>query len=273
MLLKDKSSVRNSGAGHRRGLLAQAGLCGGELHMKWQLWLCFPALWALLHQSMKQSMKHRVTFLGCVFYAHHTIFRKSHLMQIVTKFSIAWRQFYQTPPSFLFPTALSGRLLGKKKYLLFLKYNWIKIFLTSLCMQNYLSQISTYVQNLSIFQHGLSIENINPKVSKELKKSKKSILRSMLTPLCHWFHRKVRCSAEVAHWASLHHKVISQPDLLCHKTSVLSFSGLLRRKYGMGVERSGAEHIALQLQELLHDPDIWRFHYSIPETPPEERLR
>lgn len=199
---------------------------------------CVSQLFGLSY-IIQQSMKHRVTFLGCVFYAHHMIFKKSHLMQIVTKFSIAWRQFYQKPPSFLFPTALSGRLLGKKKNL-FLNYNWIKIFLTSLGMQNYLSQISMYVQKLSIFQHGLSIENINPKVSKALKKSEKSILHSMLTPLCHWFHRKARSSAEVAHWASLHHKVISQPDLLCHKTSVLSFSGLLRRRYGMGVERSGA---------------------------------
>lgn len=77
----------------------------------------------------------------------------------------------------------------------------------------------------------------------------------MLNPLRHWFCGKVRSPAEVALWALLHHKVISQPSLLCHKTSVLSLSGFLHRKYGVGIESSEAKHIALQLWKLLDDHD------------------
>lgn len=93
----------------------------------------------------------------------------------------------------------------------------------------------------------------------------------MSNPLRHWFCGKVRSPAEVALWALLHHKVISQPSLLCHKTSVLSLSGFLHRKYRVGIDFRGQAH-CIATVEAPGWPRLSRTTQRIPQGRPQGGL-
>jgi len=96
------------------------------------------------------------------------------------------------------------------------------------------------------------MEDISSKVSKAFKKSKKSILQSMLNSLC---HKKGKSSAEAALIASSYPKVISHPHPICHKTSVLSFLGPSWEI--MHGRRDTRGYDALWLQELPNNHNMW----------------